>query len=556
MPHTANSLHVSSFKAMGRLKDIVAVFIRYGFGEVLQAMGLGGRKAGCKIDEKVCELTLWRKIRLAVEDLGPTAIKIGQAMSMRPDLIPAPLARELTELQEEVGVESYEDIKAQLELAYGRPLEEVFASFEQKPVAAASLSQVHKAVLASGETVAVKVRRPGLVDIIMADLYLLKYLAGLAHERVESLKTANVPELVAEVKKALMREIDFRNEAQSIAIFRSQMGDDGDVFAPKVHNALTRESVIVMDYIEGVRIDRFQGSDERREKIAKAGLDGAVKQMLENGFFHADPHFGNVRVTEGDRLCYFDWGMVGRLTPSMRSALVDYIMAVVKGDAFKTTKVALDMSVDVPPLLDKLKFETDVMFILERIHAPVDGKVNLGRFLLDLTELCRGYGIHLRSDYVLMARALMSTEACGRAIYPDFDILGALKPIAVKYAVRRASLVFSDKPIFGDLEDNLYELAHMPERVNRLMGMMETGQFSVRLKHEEQPHLNRNLRLVGNHLTAALVLAALIVGSSLVITSDVGPHWRGMPVLGVFGFVASGLMGFWLILHTIFGVKS
>ncbi|SDB47168.1 ubiquinone biosynthesis protein [Desulfonatronum thiosulfatophilum] len=542
-----HSLHAGRLTATSRFAVIAGKLIKYGFGSLLAQLGVSRFPWNCR---RACtlskDMTPSARLRRVIEELGPAPVKIGQLLSMRPDLIPLELCDELKGLQEDVRRERFEDVRAVVEEAYGTALENLFIEFEAEPVAAASLSQVHRARRKdTGALVAVKVQRPGIRKILAADLEIMAFLAGLANERIISLRTARLPDIVAEVHKSILRELDFTNEARSMLLFNQIFAEEPRVFAPDVHPDLARESVLVMSFVQGRRLDMFHGDPETRRDLALLGLNATVRQMLEYGFFHADPHLGNLKIVDEDKICFFDFGMCGRLTPDMRSALVDYIVALAKNDPTRVAQVAMDMAVSVPPLMDEQRFEADVMFILEGMHVPL-GEVNLGRFLLDLTNLCRDYGIFLRSDYILMARALLSIEAAGRVVDPDFDSLEALRPVAARYSLRRMVPGLSDKTLLDNLEQRMDELVNLPRRITKLLDTAVAGKLSVELHQSDFGHFPDQLRLIGNRLGGALITAALIIGSTLVYISDVGPHWNGVPALGVAGFSVSGLLGVFL----------
>ncbi len=553
--HQNHLLKFTSLKTARRLQAVLRVFFKYGLGEITELIGLSKllhrrcREEACEVAQ---EMTIWEKLRHVIEDLGATTIKIGQLLSMRPDLVPQEFCVELQNLQEEAPPVPFEEIKREVETSLRKPLAQVFDYFERKPIASASLSQVHKAVLKeTGETVAVKVKRPHVEDTIEADLEVMAYLASLAHDRVFSLKPANLPDVVSEVRKGLTRELNFRNEARNAALFNQKFADDPTVRAPEPIPAYCTEDVIVMEYIQGVRLDRFQGSHERREQIAQRGLDLVVEQILEHGFFHADPHLGNLKIDENDAIILYDWGMVGRFTEEMRAAIVDYIIAVVKLDSKRAARVALEMATKVPPNLDFQRFQTDVIFALEKVHTPVDHGLNLGVFLLDLTNLCRGYGVYLRSDYILMARALLATESAGRTICPDFDTVGALKPVALKYIVKRYSLLFSDKDYLGDVEDMGRLLARIPKRLDKVLHIMESGEFTLEMRQADFHRMVQSMGSIADRIATGLIVASLIVGSSLVFNSNIGPKLWGLPLFGLVGFSLSGLFGAWLLLRMV-----
>ncbi|WP_029897175.1 ABC1 kinase family protein [Desulfohalovibrio reitneri] len=536
-----------------RLKDILFILGRYGFGEVLENLPLPKRvKPKCVECPESPRLALWTKIRRALEELGPTFIKVGQILSVRPDLVPMELCDELKHLQEDVPPEKFEDIAARVEGSLGGGLDTLFAEFSREPLAAASLSQVHRARTHDGRDVAVKVLRPKARSTVAADMDIMEYLAGLIHSRMESLKPAHLPDIASEVRKGLQREMDFLSEARNQMLFTSRFGPEQGVMAPEVIEELTTPDVLVMEYVEAVRLDEYQGPDEKRRQLAQIGLDCVAAQMLDHGFFHADPHLGNLGVNRDGLLVFFDWGMVGRLTPDMRSALVDYLIAMVQGDAEAIARTALEMSVEVPTDLDFQRFLRDVMYYLDKVRTPVAGHANMGRFLLDLTAACREFGVYLRSDYILMARALLSTEAAGRTIDPDFSALDGLKSLAIRHVVKRASMVFSDRPPWRRAEREIRRLGRLPARVEGVLQRLEKGELRLHVQQDFLKDQMEYLRGIAFVIASSLVVASLVIGSSLIYVSDVAPHLWGVPILGLTGFVLSGLFGAWLVWRLLF----
>ena len=536
-----------------RLRQVLYVAGKYGFGEIFAKIRLPVRKPVCFECEESRSLGPWARLRKAMEELGPTTIKVGQVLSMRPDLVPWEFCEELRRFQEDLPGDREEDVRATLQEAYGDP-GRFFSDFEMTAIAAASLSQVHKAVLVDGGgTVAVKVRRRGIVELVKADLAIFAYLADLLHEHLEGLKSARLPDIAEEVRKSLTRELDFTNEARNIQYFNRLFGGSGRVCAPQVFEEYTRPEAIVMEYLPGVRLDRFEGEPAERAALARAGFDCVVKQMLEHGFFHADPHLGNLKVVEGNRLCYYDWGMVGRLTPDMRTALVDYIIALAENDPELVARVALEMAVDVPHDLDQQRFVADVMFVLEQVHGGSGGKVNLGKFLIELTSLCRSYNIFLRSDYILMARALLSTEAAGRTIAPEFNSMDALKTIGADHIARRSSFLFSDRPILRTIGQQIKLVSDLPNRLDRLLRQLERGEFCVQIEQKDTARQMKGLQRAAYVISIGLITASLVVGSSLIYISNIGPHAYGFPLFGLAGFSLSGIFALWVILKMVRG---
>jgi len=545
--HASDLIRYTPLASAGRFAHIVAVLARHGFGELLERLGLRRRPFfRRKAARERAALPLWVKLRQVIEELGPTAVKIGQILSMRPDMIPPELAEELRGLQENVSPTAFEVIEKTLHEAFGRPLEEIFSEFEREPVATASLSQVHRARRADdGRVVAVKVRLPGVVDTVLADLDIAAFFAAQLEERFPSLHRIRPREAVRALRKDVLRELDFSNEAVNLYLFNEMFADEPCIFAPGVHGDLVREDVLVMDFVEGVRLDAFQADAATRERLATQGLKAAVRQIMEEGFFHADPHLGNLRVVDGARLCYLDLGLCGRLTPALRSGIIDLLIAVGKTDAAKAARVLLDISLGCPPDLDAQSLEADLSFAVQKIRVPFR-EGSFGRLMLEVVTLCHEHGIRLRPEFILVARALLATESAGKTLAPSLDVLANVSELARGFMLRRLAPGLSDKPLFGDLADVARAAARIPVQVSDAMRKLNAGELALEFKHQDYGAFTPNLRRVGNRLGGALVTAALAIGSAVVYASNLGPRLWDMPALGLAGFAVSGFLGLYL----------
>lgn len=544
--NASDLIRYTPLASANRFAQIVAVLVKHGFGEIMERLGFRRRKFfRRKRPDEAAALPLWVKLRRVIEELGPTAIKIGQILSMRPDMIPTGLSDELRKLQENVPPAPFALIEKTLAEAYGRPLTEIFQSIERKPVATASISQVHRAVLTDGRTVAVKVRLPGVVDTLMADLDIMEFFAAQIEERFPSMRRSRPRQVVRTLRKDVSRELDFTNEAVNMYVFNEIFAEDPDIFAPAVHGDLVREDVLVMDFIEGDRLDSCDCSMARREELARAGLKAAVRQILEEGFFHADPHLGNLRVVDGCRLCYLDFGMCGRLTPAMRSDIVDFLIAMGKNDAAKAVRHTLEMALSYPPDIDAMSFERDLTFAMQKARVPFrDG--SFGRFMLEVTTLCHEYGVNLRPDFILIARALLATESAGKTLAPGLDAMKSIAELAEGYAVRRLIPGLSNRNFLDDAEEVIRAVGRIPVQVSDILRKANSGDLSIELRQHDYGPFPSDLRRIGNRLGGALVTAALAIGSSVVYLSDLGPHVMGMPVMGLIGFAVSGILGMYL----------
>jgi ubiquinone biosynthesis protein len=547
--NASDLIRYTPLASAGRFATIMAVLAKHGFGELMERLGLRRRRFfRRKSVTEAAALPLWVKLRRVIEDLGPTAIKIGQILSMRPDMIPPQLSEELRQLQENVPPAPYHLIERTLVESLGKPIADIFSDFERKPVATASISQVHRArLLENGKLVAVKVRLPGVVDTIMADLDIMEFFAAQIEERFPAVRKARPRQVVRSLRKDVARELDFTNEAVNMYLFNELFDGEPDLFAPAVYGQYAREDVLVMDFIEGARLDEcsLTCTPERRDHLARVGLKAAVRQILEEGFFHADPHLGNLRIVDGCRLCYLDFGMCGRLTPAMRSSIIDFLITIGENDAAKAVRVILEMAASYAPDIDPMGFETDLAFAMQKARVPFKHG-SFGRFMIEVTTICHDHGVILRPDFILIARALLATESAGRTLSPKLDAMQSLAELAKGYALRRLTPWTSDKPLFGDAEEVLRALAKIPVQLSDILRRLEAGELALELKQHDYGIFPANLRRIGNRLGGALVTSALAIGSSVIYLSNLGPQLWGMPLMGLLGFAASGLLGLYL----------
>lgn len=537
---------------LGRFKDITKTLFKYGFNDVVERLDFPGSGLLQKIQKVEREMSTWERIRFTLEDLGPTFIKFGQILSLRPDLIPNPLVLELRKLQDEVAPVNYYAIQQVVEKNLGRPLNEVFASFDERPIAAASLAQVHRAILQNGgEEVAVKVQRPRIRRVIETDLYILERIAGQLHERFEWSQIYDLPNLVQEVRKSLFRELDFTREARHMKIFSSNLDQNHDVYIPKLHENITTQQILTMELVHGTKLKELAVDQvDDRELLAKRGLRLTVKQILEDGFFHADPHPGNVMVLDDNILCLLDWGMVGRLTRRTRYDLIDLINAVVEKDSEKILAILLNLT-QVRGSLNLRRMEREILDIVDIYHSLPIREINLGQLLLEISTLLRENRVQVPVDLAIMIKALITAEGTARQLYPELDVVEEAKPYVKKLALER----WKPLVVWQDLRRNLYNLfmlqKQLPMRFSQIVEKIDRGELSIRFQHENLSGVRRTLENISNRLTLGIIIAALIVASSMIITTGVKPLLFGFPALGIIGYLVSGVLGLWLIFNIL-----
>ncbi|MGQ9669584.1 MAG: ABC1 kinase family protein [Desulfosoma sp.] len=539
---------------LGRFKDIAVIFFRYGFDDVLNRLGFPTRHLPGVRHSLELETSTFERIRRALEDLGPTFVKFGQMMSLRPDLLPYTLIQELRKLRDEVAPVAFSEIRVVLERSLSEPLEDIFSQFEEEPLASASMAQVHRAVLArSGQAVAVKVQRPGIGQVIKKDLYILEIVAQEIHERLEDFQVYELPNLARELRRTMTRELDFTLEARNIRIFRANFQNVDHCFAPGVVDPYVRRHVLTMELIQGRRLSEVMARIDTPEKLrlARLSLKAMVKQILEDGFFHADPHPGNILVTDEGAICLLDWGMVGRLSREMRYEIIDLIHAIVEKDSDRVLEIVLALARGGGSVEDRRLIHREILDLLDAYHGIPLEQLDLGSLLLDIATLLRDYKLHLPSDLAMMIRALITAEGTARELAPELNVIEEAEDLVKRLSMER----WKPPELLRNVRRTLRYLGQMqregPPRILKILEKIQRGDLNVHFQHENLGDLRRTLDSMSNRLTLGLIVAAMIIGSSMIITTGVEPYLFGYPALGIIGYLVSGLFGLWLIVTIV-----
>ncbi len=542
----------SAITKLTRFKTILMVLLKYGFDDLAQRLDLPGSRLIKKTDSAERNLETYERIRRVVEDLGPTFIKLGQIMSLRPDLLPAPLIKELSKLQDDVPPVPLAEIHEVVESSLGQRLNEVFSIFDAEPLAAASISQVHRAVLRKeGDIVSVKVQRPGIKRRMEADLDILAGIAGRLHEHSDDFKAYDLPNLVRVTRRNLLREIDFTRETRNMKIAGSYQTDSSWIYIPKVYDDYCFKKILVMEHIHGTKLKDMDSTDLiNAELMAKEGLKAAIKQILEDGFFHADPHPGNMLVYDGSRLCLLDWGLVGRLTENDRNILIDLLKAIMEKDGEQMVHTLLKIC-SRETAIDQDALERELLDIVDSYFAVPVKAMNIGHILLAITELLRVYHLTLPPDLVIMVKALVTAEGTARQIHPGLNVLseseGYIKNLAAKrYQPRKLWRNLS--VTFGRIFDSQREI---PKKLIEILSRIGQGDLEMAFRFENIGDLINAMENSSNRMAFSIIIASLIIGSSMIITTGVGPLLFGFPAIGVIGYLISALLGLWLVFNII-----
>lgn len=544
-----------TYRNIGRYRQVIAVLIKYGFGEVLDRMNVAsylriGRRKLFARQQEIAAFSWAERIRLALDDLGPTFVKMGQIMSTRPFLIPVDLVIELAKLQDQVAPFPFDEVRQTIEKELGKPLDQLFQAFSPDPVASASLSQVHRATTLAGEDVAVKVQRPNVKQIMEKDLSILRDLAVLLDRYIPEVRQFSPVAIVDEVAKSAKQEVDFLYEARNLEIFAQNFADDDRIFLPRVFWDHTSLRVLTLSFIDGIKISdvpRLREAGVDLEVVTRAGGQLLAKQIFEFGFFHADPHPGNLFVLRDNRIAPVDFGMMGKLSHGALELVADLLIAATSNDTRRIVRVLQNHELlddDVRPEA----LEADLALFLHRYHGVPLAKLKMRSLLTDAFEIMNVYRIKFPPELMMLGKALGTYEEVARTLNPQYDFVTELLPSIKKLSTRK----FTPESIFSDVSTYLLDLRELlvnfPFEIRRIARNLRKGDLSISFHHKGLERLILELEKASNRLAFALIIASLIVASSLIMTKPVGMTILGVPALGLVGYVTAGVLGIWLVI--------
>lgn len=548
-----------TYRHINRYRQIITVLIKYGFGDLVSEtnlakyINLGKKFIPWKKDKKIESLSRWERVRKVLEELGPTFIKFGQIMSNRPDLLPKELIYELEKLQDSVPQFSGKDAQKLVENELGKPIYEMFKNFETCPIASASVSQVHRAELIDGEEIVVKVQRPGIEHIIEIDLEIMLHFANLTEKYIRGMDTLSPINIVKEFEKSIKKEIDFTIEASNIERFSRNFQDDMTIYVPKVYRGYSTKKILTMEFIDGIKvsnIDAILDTGNDPKIIGSRSADLVLKQVFEHGFFHADPHPGNILVLNNNVICFLDFGMMGICLPKYKEYLSNIIVGVVKKDSKIITKSLIKFSyIDNIKNIDELEYQISVL--IEQYSYKSLKDLNIGDCLRQLIKLILEFKIKTAPDMYLLMKALITVEGVGRKLDPDFNAVEHIEPFAKKILKERMNPLKLTKDIYLSMIEFAFFLRDFPSEMKAIFEQIKHGQLKLKFEHRGLEPMLKTHERISNRIAFAIVLASLIVGSSLIILSGIPPKWNNIPIIGILGFIAGGIMGFWLLISIL-----
>jgi ubiquinone biosynthesis protein len=530
-----------------RAKEIATVLARHGFADLLDQLEVPPGIWQKLVPQARVRRSTWERIRLALEDLGPAFVKFGQLMSMRPDVLPHPLILELRKLQDAVRPVAFAEIQPVLREELPVELSEVFSEFDETPVASGSLAQVYFARLrGSGRPVAVKVQRPAIARVVQTDLSFAAWLAAQLHQRRPALQPYDLPAVVEQLRAGVEQELDFRNEARNQQYFNAVNPDPTRVFAPAVTEELSGERVLVMERVDGQPIGREALPAETARGLAADAARSIMHQVLVAGFFHADPHSGNLLIAADGRLCFLDWGLAGHLTRRLRYALADFWVAALEQDAERIAAIAGDLaSPEARP--DLRVMEKEISLVLREDLNFTLGRPQFGRAMLQLLFIFGSHGIPLSRDYSLMAKAVLEIEEIGRALDPAFDLRAYAQPVLKELERERTGTRAVWRYTRDFLRASFGGLEELPRQIQRLVRRFENDNITFTMQHRGLDRLQEGLQTASNRIALGVIIGSLIIGSSLIVNTHIPPYLLGYPMLGIVGYLLSAVLGLYVI---------
>jgi len=542
-----------NIRSIRRYWNIVRVLSKYGFNHALEMLGLTDMvvrsRRLLRRPPNLAHLTAAERMRLALEELGPTFIKLGQILSTRPDVIPDSFVKEFEKLQDDVPSFSFEAVLSQVATELGGPAESFFAEIDPQPLAAASIAQVHRARLKSGAEVVIKVRRPGVVEVVESDISALMALASLAERHLPGSEIYDPVGVVREFARTIRREMDFSREGHTIEKFRDNFAKTPWMHFPRVYWEQSARGVLTMEYISGIKVSDLETLDRQgfdRRLLARRGANAFLEMVLRHGFFHGDLHPGNVLILPENAICLLDYGMVGRLDEDLKTFITDILFAIINRDMDEVISLLL-FAGDISDNLDSRALKRDLANFIDGYYEIPLKDIEVGRMLMEFIGIITLYSIRIQPDLMLLIKSLVLIEGIGRSLDPAFDMVEHLRPfiaraLRYKYSPRAVS-----REINMVLGSYLSLARNIPRDLKEIINRVNRNKFKIDLEHRGLDKFTADFDRSINRLSISLILAAIIIGSSLIMQTDKGQKLFGFPALAFMGYTVAGMVGLWLV---------
>ena len=541
-----------TYRDLQRVRQILNTLIKYGFGYVVDRLNLQGyiplgKRLLRTARQEIIPKDAGEQFRLALEELGPTFIKFGQILSLRRDILSEDFVKELQKLQDHVPPFPFESTQKEIISQFGKPIERLYAYFDEKPLAAASIGQVHRAKLFDGRDVVVKIQRPEIREIIETDLNILMNLARLLNKYIPEARLYDPVGMVEEFGQSIRRELDYRIEGRSADKFRDLFKGSKTVYVPEVIWELSGRHILTIEFATGRKVDEIDGDIKYKRNLAKNFTESYLTQIFEHGFFHADPHPGNIFILDNGRICFHDFGIMGHLDVELTDNLSNLFLAILDKDVGKIMDIYLDVGL-LTGDFDPKAFKRDLRYFLESFYDIPIKEFSFAEFMEGLVSIGRRYQVKLPTELLLFGKTFMTVESIVRTLDPEFNLVENIRPytqVLIRKKLFEPSRIYNDLTKVG-MEINSI-IRNLPRDLRNLIKHLKEGRIEIEVRHERLEDLEQHIDKASNRLSFSLIIAAIIVGSSIIMQTQIGPLFLGFPVIGVIGYLVAGFLGMWLV---------
>jgi ubiquinone biosynthesis protein len=543
-------------KKIKRAFQIIQVLTKYGFEDLVARSGLkkwtssaDSLKAGIKED---LSCSVYDRIRLTLEDLGPTFVKFGQMFSSREDLLPKELVAELQKLQDRADVQEM-NVREKLQTELNIDIDAVFSEVEEKPFASASISQIYKARLLNGEAVVLKVKRDHIQEIIEADLLIMQDMVKYLEEYKEEFKKINLSHILETFSVAINQELSFVNECNNIQQFSRNFSESELMYVPRVYKEFSSNNILCMELIEGIKVtdtDTLQQNGFDLVAIAQAGFNLYMEQVLEHGFFHADPHPGNIFVTYEGKIAFIDFGLMGTMMPKDKEDLEQFIVFLLQSDIPKLQKTIKRIAVKYN-VGDEKKLEREIYMLMSRTESMALEDINIGEITNQMKSIFQQNEIVMPEHIYLLLKGIALIEGVGRTLYPELNIIEMMKPYGYNIIQRKLSLQNVITQGFKNAQNFTETISELPQDIREVLQKVKNNELKMIHEVSGIKEMTHTVKTSINLIVLAVIIAALSVGSAILVMANMPPKIYGVPVLGFIGFIISGILSASVIISII-----
>lgn len=545
------------YRHLQRYQEIAQILFTNGLGFIVDRLDLKKFlpfKKRLKIEEEdITEQNLASRVRTVLQELGPTFIKMGQLISTRPDLLPPDFIKELRKLQDEVDPIAFSEIEQVIVDELGADYEKNFKYIEEEAAAAASIAQIHRAVLKDGTPVMMKIQRPGIKKKSRVDMEILTNLAQIADERDLFPDFVDVDELIGEFRDSLMKELDFRREVSNMDRFRNNFSDNPRIVIPHVYKDLSSGRIIVMEEIVGIQLNEItpeKVADVDTKKLADLGARALMKQIFIDGFFHADPHPGNIFIVDKEKIAYIDFGLIGQLTEEVKTQFSILFFALMYRESGVIVDIIMDIGF-VPFDVSHSKLELEVKDLINKYYGRDLGEIDFMSVFDDFQRVLYKFNIKMPEDFFLLLRAMAVSEGVGYYIDPSFNIAETGRDFLPELLKSKIDIKDTGGFLFSNTLRLRNAVRRVPGKMGKMIDKLINDNFTINFHHRNLENLINKMDIISNRLSISLIISALIIGSSVLLHTDMSPQIFDIPLLGFLGFVLAGVLGFFLVIAII-----